>query len=389
MATFSTALVPDALKVAVREARKKQTVDAVTFNAMDFRSKLTSFTVAGDVTNSSIGKINRMINSAIIRGDSYLDFQKALSKKLLTRITSPKVVWANSVNNAYHRARHQTSNDLKSTRPFLQYVTFGDDRVRPNHAAMDGRIAKQNSAFWDRNYPPNGHQCRCTARPLSQTGVKRRGGEVQTDTQIKASAKKEGKAVPIPDKGWAGRPQLGEPVNRRNVKKLTEFPKDNMESLLRIIAKGLKGAGGEFADYQEKTIEDQLAEDMKIGKSFLKSMFERTDLHLKIEQDRASMPDSDFYQSYTKKKILGDKSLVIKVDIGAALVKKPLIVFRDFMVNTLNNSNTYVEYFMNFLDGKLVVMRVQRNIMAKLDIFDKVSGITETISGLIAFQKAA
>lgn len=41
------------------------------------------------------------------------------------------------------------------------YVTAGDDRVRPTHEAMDGASYPKEHPFWSENWPPNGFNCRC------------------------------------------------------------------------------------------------------------------------------------------------------------------------------------------------------------------------------------
>lgn len=45
----------------------------------------------------------------------------------------------------------------------LQYRTAGDDKVRADHAALNGTTLPPSDPFWDRYYPPNGWGCRCTA----------------------------------------------------------------------------------------------------------------------------------------------------------------------------------------------------------------------------------
>lgn len=47
-----------------------------------------------------------------------------------------------------------------------KYVTVGDDRVRPNHAAIDGVTLPKDDPFWEENRPPNGWACRCQAIPI-------------------------------------------------------------------------------------------------------------------------------------------------------------------------------------------------------------------------------
>lgn len=48
-------------------------------------------------------------------------------------------------------------------RYYLQYRTAKDDKVRPEHAALDGVTLPMSDSFWETYYPPNGWNCRCTA----------------------------------------------------------------------------------------------------------------------------------------------------------------------------------------------------------------------------------
>ena len=58
----------------------------------------------------------------------------------------------------------------------LTYSTAGDDKVRPDHAALDGVTLPVEDPFWSYAYPPNGWNCRCNvirslkgSRPLSDS----------------------------------------------------------------------------------------------------------------------------------------------------------------------------------------------------------------------------
>ena len=44
----------------------------------------------------------------------------------------------------------------------LQYRTANDDKVRPEHAALDRVTLPITDTFWEEYYPPNGWNCRCT-----------------------------------------------------------------------------------------------------------------------------------------------------------------------------------------------------------------------------------
>ncbi|MDP1887945.1 phage minor head protein [Polaromonas sp.] len=42
------------------------------------------------------------------------------------------------------------------------------DRTRPEHAEWDKVILPVDEEFWSTHYPPNGHNCRCSAIQLSR-----------------------------------------------------------------------------------------------------------------------------------------------------------------------------------------------------------------------------
>lgn len=63
----------------------------------------------------------------------------------------------NSAEMASHWVRFKQMGD-----PMLRYVTVGDERVRASHAAMNGIQRPMSDPIWDKIYPPNGWNCRCT-----------------------------------------------------------------------------------------------------------------------------------------------------------------------------------------------------------------------------------
>ena len=48
-------------------------------------------------------------------------------------------------------------------RYYLQYRTAGDDRVRAEHAALEGVTLPMDDPFWEDYFPPNSWGCRCSA----------------------------------------------------------------------------------------------------------------------------------------------------------------------------------------------------------------------------------
>ncbi len=67
----------------------------------------------------------------------------------------------------------------EKTLPLLKYVTAGDNRVRPEHAAWDGIIKPVDDPFWDTRKPPNGYSCRCVTIQLEEGEVTNLGDHLK------------------------------------------------------------------------------------------------------------------------------------------------------------------------------------------------------------------
>lgn len=64
----------------------------------------------------------------------------------------------------------------------FEYVTVGDDRVRPTHAVMDGTKAPKDDPVWGKWTPPNGYNCRCAVLEVFDAGsVKKPDETVEPD----------------------------------------------------------------------------------------------------------------------------------------------------------------------------------------------------------------
>jgi hypothetical protein len=89
----------------------------------------------------------------------------------------------------------------------LQYRTAGDDKVRPQHAALNGVTLPPSDSFWEEFYPPNGWNCRCTVVQVRKTkypatdhdeAITLGDSALQNDTKgiFRFNSGKEGKTFP-------------------------------------------------------------------------------------------------------------------------------------------------------------------------------------------------
>lgn len=69
-----------------------------------------------------------------------------------------------AIGTAQQAARWKQYEAEADVFPMLTYDTVGDDRVRPEHAALDGATYELTDPFWSVYYPPNGWRCRCAVQ---------------------------------------------------------------------------------------------------------------------------------------------------------------------------------------------------------------------------------
>ncbi len=84
-------------------------------------------------------------------------------------------IYRTNMQQAYSAARYERYMDNVDNRPYWQYSAVGDQRTRPAHQALHGKIYRYDDPFWTTFYPPNGFNCRCTVIALGERDLKRKG----------------------------------------------------------------------------------------------------------------------------------------------------------------------------------------------------------------------
>jgi SPP1 gp7 family putative phage head morphogenesis protein len=133
-----------------------------------------AFTVARVEQIALLDRVKALLAQALEEGwtrDMFLArMNAAFDAAGITRLNPyhADVVFGQNMSTAYANGRFQqmSDKDVAAALPFWRYSTMEDERVRPNHAALDGFVAKQGDAVWGTIYPPNGFNCRCVVEPL-------------------------------------------------------------------------------------------------------------------------------------------------------------------------------------------------------------------------------
>ena len=136
--------------------------------------------------------------------------------------------------NAQGRAKAQYALEGEI---YLRYIALQDGLTRPSHLRMHGITLHRDDPFWERNYPPNGWNCRCVVRAYSKSECERQGFEISKTPPL-----------PIASKDWSYDKRGLEKDNSLNTildSKLKKFAKDSnkrafVESLKKIPNAALK-----------------------------------------------------------------------------------------------------------------------------------------------------
>ena len=174
--------------------------------------------VYGPVAGQIVGTLDRnaraKVNAAITRSVKLGEPTRAAAARVQRAIRATGFVPTNSfaaegIFRTQSQLAYAAGQEEVLQLPIIQdahwgykYVTVGDDRVRPSHAAMDGVTLPKTSSFWAENKPPNGWACRCAIIPLFNARKTKRpprkasdGGKVEADKDFRFDPRKVNNAV--------------------------------------------------------------------------------------------------------------------------------------------------------------------------------------------------
>ncbi|WP_309679446.1 phage minor head protein [Polaromonas sp.] len=174
------------------------------------------FAVSGAVKIDLVSDLHKSLVSGLEKGTTITQFRKdfdaAVQKHGWTykgkRGWRTAVIFNNNMRSAHMAGRWEQLLANQANRPYLQYRTAGDSRVRPQHRAWNGLIFPIGDSFWQTHYPPNGWGCRCTIRAYSDADLKHLGvtASPKFDLKTRQVVSQDGEIkdqVPVGiDPGW-------------------------------------------------------------------------------------------------------------------------------------------------------------------------------------------
>ena len=151
------------------------------------------FAVAGATTADLTRGLHESLVDALAKGQTITAFRKDFDRLVQEhgwtyrgkRGWRTSIIFDTNMRTAHMAGRWEQLQANKARRPFLQYRTAGDARVRPMHRQWNGLVFPIDDAFWQTHYPPNGWNCRCTVRAFSQADLTERNLQVSPPVEVK------------------------------------------------------------------------------------------------------------------------------------------------------------------------------------------------------------
>jgi len=114
----------------------------------------------------------------LANGSSFDDWKTTIDEQFdklgVSRLSSFRLetIYRTESAISFGGAQFARLQGIKTNFPFWEYSAILDQRTRPSHRALDGKIfLATDSQFW----PPLGFRCRCTVILISKAQAERRG----------------------------------------------------------------------------------------------------------------------------------------------------------------------------------------------------------------------
>lgn len=201
---------PQPAEQAARAFAKKAALTSDIFERLSDAARQHAFRLAGLHKASLVQHARNVVHRAIREGTSFAEVRRDLLARFETEgvpqtaVRRLRIMFIQNVQQAYNDGRREVLDDPKiaGAFPFRQYLTVGNGTpgvrgVRPEHAALHGKVLRWDDPFWDSHTPPWGFGCRCFFRPLTTAQVKRMGVRVVTGGYV-------GRRIRVPGRGGRG-----------------------------------------------------------------------------------------------------------------------------------------------------------------------------------------
>lgn len=186
---------------AIAYFQSKGLAPTMSWKDMQDEAHAVEFAVAGITKLDVLSDIQNSLTRSLTGGMSFRQFQDELEPLLQRKgwlgrglvadddgvLQGKKLmpyrldtIFRTNIQSAYAAGRYQQQMRNVADRPYWEYNAVMDNRTRPTHAALNGRVFRWDDPIWQTIYPPNGYNCRCWVRALTEAQMKNHPLGVET-----------------------------------------------------------------------------------------------------------------------------------------------------------------------------------------------------------------
>lgn len=160
---------------SLRFLTRRAAISDAELEALRFRYGREALRVVGEIQSSAERKILEAVRDAAGRGEHVREGVKAIRDGFQRAGIAPdnsftfEAVFRTQTQMSYSAGRWNALRNDPAVDAILwgfTYSTVGDDRVRPEHAMLEGTTLPKDHPFWQTHFPPLGWACRCSAIEL-------------------------------------------------------------------------------------------------------------------------------------------------------------------------------------------------------------------------------
>lgn len=181
-------------------------------------------------------------------------------EKQIVELGTPRrirTIFVNNMNSAYAVGRYKKQLEDVDFAPYWQYNCILDGKTRPEHKAMHGKVFRYDDEFWQTHYPPNGWNCRCFVKSLTEREMERKGlkpesssGHLRDVTDVVGGEERGNKAFDFdvagkkftlkPDAGWGTNNGIHAwNLDVQAYKKAVNLPKEVQDNFISDMAQNV------------------------------------------------------------------------------------------------------------------------------------------------------
>ena len=197
---YDLARKPMTAEAAARTLAEAGIMQAEEFYALADELRQVAFTLARVRNAAVLARCRQALETVIRDGGTLADFAEWLETDgQVWERWYTEVVYRNAVQQGYSRARWIASNQphIRRAFPAIMYDAILDGRETELCHGLDGKWWRRE-AFPSSLWPPNHHQCRSVARPVTMDRA-----EAMPDKETVGDAGTDG-----PAEGWGGDPSV-------------------------------------------------------------------------------------------------------------------------------------------------------------------------------------